>query len=115
MDTLYDRLKNKLYYMTYNPNFTDFFEMHLADLRAHSYQSNNVFTLTDYQKQRAINNFNLLCNMENIPYDLHWYTLRVNGYVSFDEYTPTPKDLYHVDMVYLEKILYWYNNSQSTT
>lgn len=115
MDTLFTQLASNEAALFYNPDFKDFLEMNLADLRRSSVENSPIFELTETQRARADRNFNLLCNMANVPYHMHWITLRVNDLHCFADYRPSMADLYKVDTNKLAELRLKFLESQSIT
>ena len=113
MDSLVAKLRQADYDYLYNPNFIDFFEMNLAGLRQSSMAKGGEIQLTDTEKARADQNFNLLCNIAGIPFHLHWVTLRVNNYKEYSEFRSKDGPLYQVDLNYLAMLKLRYDESQT--
>lgn len=113
MDTLFNQLASNDAALFYNPDFKDFIEMNLADLRRASVENSPIFELTEAQRARADRNFNLLCNMANVPYHLHWLTLRINNLYCFSDYRPSNVELYKVDTNKLAELRLKFIESQN--
>ncbi len=115
MDSLYDQLAKPQYYYLYDDRFIDFFEMNLPELRKNSTLKAKQLEVTDVDRARADRNFNLLCNIAKIPFDLHWVTMRVNGYKEYSEFSEKDSPLYEVDSETLAAIKIRFDESQSIT
>ena len=115
MESLVTQLRNTNGVIFYNPDFKDFLEMNMADLRKASLENAPIFELSDTQRARATRNFNLLCNMANVPFHLHWVTLRVNNLYRYSDYRPSMMDIYKVDSEKLAELQLKFMDSQSIT
>lgn len=113
MDPLYNRLRNPSMYYLYDNAFIDFLEMNLAELRQNSVAKSMEIKVSDVDRARADRNFNLLCNIAQIPFDLHWVTLRVNNYKEYSEFRAKDTPLYQVDTEYLAMLKLKFDESQT--
>lgn len=113
MDSLYTKMRNVNGAIYFDAGFRDFIEMHMADLRKASIGNAFYMDLSDTQRARGHRNFNLICNMANIPYYLHWITMRVNRLMRAADYNQTEKELYTVDMDKLNTLILQYRESQT--
>lgn len=112
MDSLIDKLRDTDNYYLYDSGFLEFLEMNMADLRSKSQSSSPMLEVSATQRARADRNFNLLCNIANIPFHLHWITLRINGYKEYTEFRERDEPLYSVDMESLARLKLLYIESQ---
>lgn len=115
MDSLFTKLSNADAALFYNKDFVDYIEMNLADLKKASKDNAPIFELTETQRARGKNNFNLICNMAGIPYHLHWLTMRINNMTSMSEYQPSMDDIYMLDMDALATLKLKFVEAQSIT
>lgn len=115
MDSLFEQMQSNKGLIFRNTQFQDFLEMNMADLRKVSRNSASNIELADTQKVRADRNFNLLCNMVNIPYYLHWVTMRVNGLKRPSDFRYNMQNLIEVDRSKLDALILQFQEAQSIT
>ena len=113
MDSLYTLLAKPQYYYLHDDAFIDFLEMNLPELRKNSLIKSIELKVSDVDRARADRNFNLLCNIAKIPYDLHWVTMRVNNYKEYNEFRSKDTPLYEVDVETLAAIKLRFDEAQS--
>lgn len=113
MDSLFQEMQSNQGLIFYNKQFQDFLEMHIGDLRKASRNNSSNIEIAETQLVRADKNFNLLCNIANIPYYLHWVTMRVNGLKRPSDYRYTMRDLIEVDQSKLDSLILQFQEAQS--
>lgn len=82
-----DYARSGAFLFLHDDYFIDFLEMNLERMKLLSINDGFTGELTAHDRARCERNFHRVCNLLNVPYALHYYTMRLNGYTSATEYT----------------------------